>query len=490
MSAKEWSLVITTCLLVGLLIHRRVVFALNTLGVFVMSYLVFVDIGVLALPWVQDSLSMWFPAFRYLHLITESQMVQAMVLVTGGIFLVVLSYMFSHFVSTGGKLLLSGPNLLRTQATRRLGFSPIGLGIFGGTALLLACGYAVSKGSVLFTGIEQGFIGGDPSSVLASRRGVTDSYIYVQLSYNIVPFCGVATWLWYLLRGGPWLRAYAITYNILAAGLLVLLFQKRPLVLFLGSLVLVSLWVYSGKRGYSSVFADRQSRRKLLKYGSLTFALLMGLYFLHTTIGRNGEGILSTIGTLSEVVILRVVGRLAMPAAMYVHYFPNVESHYGFSNIGLLSSLLDLPAYADTPVVFEYFTGSSNGAVAASSLMDFYGAFGWFGWFVGSMLLGLLLYRLDLWLMRLEFSGSTMLAVVFSFIFVYYLSQASVPRASLGYGGGVFLAIWLLIRTSRVRTSAEAKREVVPDAKSCNCGSHRNTAAFSQESSDLFRGWI
>ena len=166
------------------------------------------------------------------------------------------------------------------------------------------------------------------------------------------------------------------------------------------------------------------------------------LYYYQTTLIF--DNIFQAISKLALISTSRIIGRLSLPSFMYVHYFPNVESYYGISNIGMLANILGNPVYENSKAVYTYFTnGREDGSVAIASIFDFYGAFGWKGLFLGSCSLGLVFSFLNKIIHSLERNISTILITIFSFITVYYLSQASVAKSLMSYGGVFFVGIWL-----------------------------------------------
>src|SRR5262249_20186469 len=192
---------------------------------------------------------------------------------------------------------------------------------------------------------------------------------------------------------------------------------------------------------------NRSSSRKLLIYGVILFAILLGLFYAQTSIGRDNESLYETVTILSTIAAWNIIGGLSLPSVMYVHYFPTIEPYYGLSNIKLLSSLLGFELYPNANRVYQYFAlGKEEGALALSALMDFYGAFGLIGWFLGAALIGILLNRLDGYLARMQPNGAKILLTIFMFVFVFYLSHASLANALLGYGGGIFVLLWIALK--------------------------------------------
>jgi hypothetical protein len=132
---------------------------------------------------------------------------------------------------------------------------------------------------------------------------------------------------------------------------------------------------------------------------------------------------------------------------MHVHYFPTIEPYYGLSNLKLLSSLLGSDLYHNTERVYQYFAlDRGDGALALSAVMDFYGSFGLIGWFLGAALIGILLNSLDISLARLQPNVAKILLTIFMFVFAFYLAHASLANALLGYGGGIFVLLWIALK--------------------------------------------
>jgi hypothetical protein len=237
---------------------------------------------------------------------------------------------------------------------------------------------------------------------------------------------------------------------------LLFLFQKRPLLLFLLWLCMASLCTNqikirrTSQRVNSSLSKGKNSRssyKKILLYGAILFTILMGLFYTQTSIGRNNESLYETVTLLSTIAAWDIIGAISLPSAMHVHYFPAIEPYYGLSSLKLLSSLLGSELYPNTKMVYQYFAlGTEDGALAISALMDFYGSFGLIGWFVGTALIGILLNSLDLSLARLQPNVAKILLTIFMFEFAFYLAHASLANALLGYGGGIFVLLWIALK--------------------------------------------
>jgi hypothetical protein len=449
---RMFSLLGLVTLVVTCFLARRIVFSWSTIGVFMLTNTLFVTLGVLSLPWVWNDLNSWFTAFD-LQLIRPDAVRSAIVLTVGGPTLALLGYQLTHLIASRGRLMTSAPNLLVTNPTLALGFSPMRLLLGGGVVLMLGWAFILTELPTVMRGVREGWIAGDPSVTLEARRGATDNYFFVVIVYNIAPFVTVALWMYARRVGGWFVRAASLFAVASTTVFLLAVFQKRPLLLFLLTLALAEYASRVGRQVAVSAPARRASNGnlgrtlRLIVVGSTLFGVLIVLYYLSTNVRTMDASFLDVLGLLAAMASQRVLGRLALPVAMYTEYFPTIDPHYGFSNIALIASILETPIYADPKIVFEHFTsGPEQGSLAASALTDLFGAFGWSGWLVGALALGALLNRVDMYLARRTGDVANRALVIFMFVFAYYLSQASLPRSLLGYGGVFFVATWWLLR--------------------------------------------
>jgi hypothetical protein len=456
------SIIAAVCLVAFLIAQRRLIFSWSAIGVFWITNLVFVYIGVLVFPWIQHTIlgqGVWFPGVNF-AMIRDKDIQWAIVLTIGGGMMVLFFYRYAHLLSGTGKV-LRAPFFLLSPATRSMthGFLTRRLLIFSVLMLFCACAYTIMNLSDFVAGIRLGLLGGDPEMVFQARRETLSNYLYVLLVYNVIPFIGVAMWLrFYPEETGKLKKYYIYFYNFCACVFLVLTFQKRPLFVFLISLLLAYFWIHSKFRiGRKSWIGNKSwrslVRKKVIIYGGVLFIILVILYFLHTQAGRRGESFFEAIELLAEIALVRIFGRLSIQPVMYVHYFPDVDPYYGFTNIKLFADIFGFQHYQGNALIFEYFRNQEGGHIAISALMDFYGAFGMAGWALGTMMLGIMLYWMDVTLARLKPNACNICLTIYSFVFVYYLSQASLARSLMGYGGLIFVALWWLLKTTPHSTS-------------------------------------
>ncbi len=440
-------MVVTYFLLVTLLLHlylfRKLIFKWNVFGVFFIATLLFSMLGVMAFPFFKSYFLMTFNSFK-LELITDSEIIKTQVIATIGYLSVLYAYIFG--ISLVYKR-IKCINHFKIEDEIKEHLSKSNFYILTLSVLLFILIYLLIKRDVLIVGIMDGLLGRQPDAILQSRSAITSSYLYTILVYNVLPFITIVSF-YILLKKKVLLNKllFLILFSI-SFFLILSLFQKRPLIIFMLSLF-ISGYVFrenllSKKR--EKIKRGKNKKRKYILYLSYLFILLLGLYYSATT--YEFDGVLEAVTKLSEVVLTRVFGRLSIPAFCYVHYFPEVDNYYGFLNIGLFSKIFGFEHFPDTQVLFEYFsTVQTEGSMAINSIIDFYGAFGYVGLIFGNLSLGFLIAALDTFLDKLEKNSINLIFIVFCFVFAYYLSQASLPRALLGYGFAFFVITWLFLQ--------------------------------------------
>ena len=280
------------------------------------------------------------------------------------------------------------------------------------------------------------------SKSLEMRTEATSNYILVLIVYNLAPAVALAALVYYLKNRSFINAAVFVILFTLAFLSLLLTFQKRPLIVFLGGIVVVLL-IYLNYDKNADNFSLIHILRISWKYIAVLFLILLCLYYFYTGY-RFENSIFTTIAKLLEIVVSRVLGRLSLPAAMYADYFPRVEEFYGLTNIGLLSSILDSHLFLDTKYVFTYYSDSSlSGNVAASVFIDAYGQGGFLSVLTYGFIVSLILVFVNnLFIRHSSSSASSILIFSYGCIFVYYLSQASLFRSLLGYGGIIYFFVW------------------------------------------------
>lgn len=440
------SYILIIILLFHIVVFRKLIFNWNLFSAFFITTFVFSIVGILAFSFAKEYADQVFRSFK-LELISDRLVFKTQIIAVTGFLLVLYGYIFginlffkkvkciNHFRITGS----IKNNLSRTNFF----FMIIVIALF----LIF---YLFLKRNALITGISDGLLGRQPIELIKARRSITSNYFHVIVTYNLLPFLTIVSLYLTLNRRNLFNKLLFICLFLSSFALILLLFQKRPLIIFLGTTILAFFVfkrnLYPSKKIVLSGAEKRQKRRKVFLYIGSLFSLLLLLYYSATTYEFNN--LFEAIWKLSEVALTRVFGRLSMPAFLYVHYFslPN-HDHYYFTNIGLLSQIFDLNFFPDTKILYEYYSiKKNNGSLAVNSIMDFYGAFGYYGLILGNLFLGFILSCLDTFLNKLEKNNINIIFTILTFVFAYYLSQASLARSLMGYGFVFFVFTWLFLQ--------------------------------------------
>ncbi len=284
---------------------------------------------------------------------------------------------------------------------------------------------------------------GDLSSFVNFRRDATSNYFLVLYIYNVLPATALLSLLWFLERRGPFVFVAFSLIFVLASICLLMTFQKRPLLIFWGATGLTfSLYQYMRARANLTKLNFYE-----LAYGQkwiflLLILMLFFFYYIYTGL-RFDNDFFSVLPAIFQIILTRLIGRLSIPAAMYVDFFPDHHDFYGFSNVGLLSILNDGELFLDSKVVFANYTISNlDGSLAASVFIDAYGQGGFLMAAFYGFIVALVIFFMDYVSYRSSAGVQRVFFVVSGFIFIYYLSQASLFRSAFGYGGVFYFMIW------------------------------------------------
>lgn len=438
---------VTYVLLAILFLHfvlfGKLIFKWNVYGVFFVATFLFSMLGIMAFPFFKPYFLNTFRSFR-LDLITSADIVKTQTIATIGLLSTLYAYVFGISLAYGR---LKCINHFKIKGEIKDNLSRVNFYFLTLCVLMFIMIYLLVKRDVLAIGIVQGLLGRQPDAILESRRAITSNYLYTILIYNVLPFITIASFYISLKRKHLFNKLLFLFLFSISFFLILSLFQKRPLMIFMLSLFVAGLLFKKNlsPKKIKRVRPEKTRKRKYIVYLGLLFILLLVLYYSATT--YKFENVFEAVGKLSEIVMTRIFGRLSIPAFCYVHYFPEVGGYYGLTNIGLLSSIFGFQHFPDTQVLFEYYsTADKEGSMAINSVMDFYGAFGYLGVVFGNILLGGLLAMLDTFLDMLEKNSLNLVFIVFCFVFAYYLSQASLPRALLGYGFAFFVLTWIFLQ--------------------------------------------
>ena len=457
--AQTLAFCVAAITLVVLIWQRNRLLDFTCTAVFFISYLIFVLMGVLAAPWLIDDYLLRSYSYLDWLLITERDLMRTIVVVAGGLGLVLL-----------GNIIMDLGRLAATRQPRSTWgflvhrperFSPgrrrVRLRLISVVSLGLAGLYLWTKRGVVLSGISSIYLNADVASYYSSRSEVAElGLIYYLLIFDVLPFLSVMAWMLYRYRRTvrnvlwAWLMVGSTSFLLLST------FQKRPFIFFLLCLVLAHFVseLYMGRlrlkvpRIFPTApiyWLTRVPWLKVILALGVLFAILVWLYSASTNIVATSGSVGQALLTLTMVSLDRIFGRLSVMPMLYVHYFPAVSPHYGFTNVGKLMDLLGGQYFPDTVVVLRYFTGLDKGGGAIGAVVDFYAAFGWWGWGICCLALGVFLNILDHWLSSLSATILNRTFYIFMLVFAYYLSQASVARSLSSYGGIVFWLIWFVM---------------------------------------------
>lgn len=427
---------------------------LTCTGVFFISYFIFVLAGLLIAPWLMENYIRRSFYFLKLYLISDRDLSMTILVVASGLCLVLLGHMCTDVWLYGKgqfRLKRQWGFFVRRHVRITLGVSRLRLMLFFIISLSLASMMLLSKWHMILNGIKLAYWGRDVAAFYDTRiEAAGIGYFYWILVCNVLPFLSIAFWMRYRFRINLTNRFWGLLTVGTTSMFSLLLFQKRPLVLYLLILLLAHgiCEIYTGRWNIKlpnhfptlRYWLFRIPWRKIIYGFSIPFALLVWFFWVSTST--------RSFGAAALIAFNRIWSRLAIMPIIYVYYFPKIEPYYGLTNIGVLARLRGTRVYPDTrkvPTYFSFSPGREGAGGAIGALVDFYCAFGWVGFVFFCFGLGMFLNLLDRWLSSLPFTVINRTLYVFMFVFAYYLSQASVPRSLSSYGGGYFLLLWFLL---------------------------------------------
>jgi hypothetical protein len=452
---KTLSILAGTWVIVFAAWQWRRIFSLTCTGVFFLSHLIFVGVGILAFPWLlasgymEDSYSM----VRF-GLINAAGVSETIILFTAGLIAVFLGNASCDtiFFRAAGRPTGAGIQLWEDGSAG----PQAGLGILGvklkwlfTLLLFLALTRLAPFWREVLEGLRETFVVVEHGAFYKSRAEIKHAgYLYFMLAYNALPFLSVIFWMLHRKVRTPGNRAWALFMAASTALLMVFTFTKRPLLVYLLTLFAADLLmrlpgrVSPGAAGGASVVTLISAFWKRVSLALLAvFSLTFTFFYLLAPARGN-------ILRVAGLTLDRIFTRLAVMPIFYVHFFPDVAPHYGIKNIGALSHLMGVARYADNVAVYNYFisAGGKKGSAAIGALFDFYGAFGWVGFLLCCLLLGALLRALDAWISSLSPGSLNKALSLFMMLFSYTLSQASFFRSLSSFGGLTFIALWALLQ--------------------------------------------
>ncbi len=455
--AKFTSLLVGALVLISLPYLWRHRSQFPTLFMFFNCYYIFVVIGLVLMPWWRHVLggSVFIGKYIYIDLGTYVDMslfdtadyTRALEVVSVGLIAAALGYRLVNFLQPVSRKVV-GITRDQNQEASQVSDNALGFGrsrCFYLTAIVtfIVTVLIASRGSAVFSGLNDGLLAGSHESYIQARLAVSsNNYVSYVMICNVLPFFAVATWIAESRSSELNWRIWARFIVLITTLYQLCIFQKRPAIVFL-CMIIAATFLFS-----TQVRATKRTPVRWLSLGlsgGAVTTFLMLLYYCSTSVRHVAENWFEAIVSLFLISFTRIVGRLSWPSLWYAHYFPKIDEHYGISNIGLLAKICGYEPYYDTVDVFFYVTGNPSGSGAICAIVDFYGGFGWLGCMVGGLLIGGFLAFMDIKIHGTNFKGAKILLTVFACVFAYYLSQSSIFRASLGYGGLFFIISWILL---------------------------------------------
>lgn len=281
------------------------------------------------------------------------------------------------------------------------------------------------------------------------RNRAISNYLEALFVYNVVPAFGLVCVIAYLSVKNKFSLVLTGLVFVLVSLLLFVTIQKRPLIIF-WALCFFSWWFYnSNVKGNIGTMVPLV--RVMFVGGILAFVFLFVSYYLYTGY-RFDLPFMEAAVKIIEALFSRIFGRLALPAAMYIDYFPSQHSFYGLSNVGLISKIFGTELYYDTWDVFNYYHIVSGGVpfiykgtVASSLFLDAFGQQGFVMVFPYGIIVGFGIASFSRIGLVIKHLDSRAYWYATSGLFLYYLSQASLFRSLLGYGWVFFAIIWVVM---------------------------------------------
>jgi hypothetical protein len=342
-------------------------------------------------------------------------------------------------------------------------------------------------GIAIWTAVSYVRMTGQFPHFLLLRQEVGDNYLFIVGVFNLLPMAV----LYALLKSErdrrlSWLFWSCYTLATIA---LILTFQKRPLIIYLAMISIVAVVLYVRRKDLR--IRDVARPRHVLRIGSIMSVPLIFLFALYYTEQNYGRGIqifeiptvpvtapsvkvpradqpsppvafvpppplkpivkapmARRIATVLKSTLSRTLGRMSMSSLMLINYIPEMRPHYNLTNVGMLARITGRELYDPGTDVFAHFSKTKTivkGSVATPALIDLYGQFGWTGVVVGSIFLGIgLTISMRLLDLARPNPDSYLFLLAAGGLGMFYLSQANIFRAAMGYGGAIFLLSWVV----------------------------------------------
>lgn len=440
------------------IVGRKRLFTLTAIGIFFLTHVALLLVGLLAMPWLLDE---YLPfSFPYLHIeyFRDQDLSKAIILVGGGVLIALGGYFLTERISVQANRPKKNCSLLDFAGP----LMRIGTPFQALLALyLLAVAFVMANLAQEFSSIAQAVISGFEGETYYQARLAVESHgrWFAYVALNIIPY------LCACIAGSYWLtgnrRGLTFGCIFIAFAIAILTFKKTvvfyQIMTLLGTWYVVDVnrrrWLLDTRRSYWRLLQKPFQLRALpaALVIILAFIFIAGSYYL---VAGGGLSPLFAVGFAFE----RVFSRLTVMALIYAHYFPDIGGHYGLSNVGLISEALGNTTYDDTIITLQYFEVVRNidGSGACGAIIDFYAAFGWSGWAVLCFILGCVLYMIDAFFAQRPGHITEKVFHIFVLASLTYIAQASIFRTLSTYGGLVVLGLWYLLRQLMPRAEPHA----------------------------------
>ncbi len=319
-------------------------------------------------------------------------------------------------------------------------------------------------------------VGGSARDLLQYRLETTQfkPTLAVWLPYNFLPyvaFCGILVFL----KKRTLATLFFVPAFIVAVWGKFALVHKEPLMILLIQCFIAWILLRAPHKRLAQLRPAKFSVMSAVWVLGIVF-LVLSYLFMFTHDLRDVGGLPEQLSFASTMAWERLFARMPNGYLYIADTIPSVFPHYGFNN-SLLWTKLFGGDYFDLNRV-AYLTANPDrefGSIASDSLSNFYGGFGFAGLIVLSLLQGLLLAGIDRWISRQAATLGWLTLLIFLMVFSFYLTETTLFRALLGFGGVSFLVHALFLnKRHRPQTRARVDTETevfAPDSAAEFAGS-------------------
>lgn len=290
---------------------------------------------------------------------------------------------------------------------------------------------------------------GDALSVLYYRRSATqlDQYVLRVTAYSIFPYLAVAllsvSWKTGRFRVLAWICIAFACVGLLYG------FQKEPLIIFIFQLLLAR-FIFTRPK----ITDEKSDGGKIGTFNVKTWVSVVSVFLVSASVLYIFTRGFSSKGSWTQDVPLAVqlsVSRAFMrtsPAYIYfAELIPDEIPHFGFTNVYTIQKILDEREFLNiNNVLFLRLNPHLyEGSISSDSLVNHYGQFGWGGLVILSFLQGFILAAIDRYFSNRKATVGRVVLLLFLIRFAIYLNETHVFGAVLGFGGGIFVLLGLVL---------------------------------------------